>query len=677
MSDRLHSAILADGPASDSGARIAAEPRLRKLYAAEDKPLTPREAFSLVVRSWRFIREHRRLVAMKCALAFSSLVFFLLSPWPVKIVIDNVIDGHPLTGVPKAVLTPLVGDNRALLLAVLTGFLVVTAILIGLAGNQPVGLGTAVASGGLDQAGFTANEANDGWSLWSGLFGLLEVFVTLDLTQRINQGVRVAIYERFLRSPLGLFGDQKIGDAVFRVMNDSAAIGAVLYRGVLAPLLSAAMFILTLAVLTAQFSNEPLIPIIAALTLPIVAIGATLFGRMLREQGQRMRERGSDVMAAFEERLAQVHLIKAYGQESREEHSVDEASWESFRATLKLLVIILAVIAVVTPALAALVAVGIYHLMMQVVLHRITLGDVVLLASYGIMLARPMRTIGATWADLQTPVSGLRRIHSVLDMLAETDGSEAGALEPGPIREIAVRDVTLAYDGAGAVLEHVTFTLRSGELLALAGASGVGKTTLICAIPRFIEPRAGAILVNGVDSRQIALGPLRARIGFVFQHEALFSRSLADNIRYGAPEASDEEMREAARMAGAAEFIENLPQGYATILGRRGTRLSIGQKQRVAIARAMLRKPDVLILDEPTAALDPASERALMATLRMLAAERIVVVVAHRAATLAACDRVVFLARATVAAEGPHTELVRVSEDYRRYLAITESVLEP
>ncbi len=671
MSERFTGPVSVDGISPGN-----AEPRLARLYAAEERPLSPREAFHLLSRSWRFISEHRRLVAIKCALAFTSLIFFLLSPWPVKIIIDNVIDRHPLTGVPAAILTPLVGQNRALLLAVLTAFLVVSAILIGLVGNQPTGVSTAVASGGLDQAGLTENEANNGWSLWSGVFGLLETYVTLDLTQRINQSVRVAIYERFLRSPLGLFGDQKIGDAVFRVMYDSAAIGAVLYRGVLAPALSAVMFFLALVVLAAQFPNEPLIPIIAAAMLPIVAIGSSLFGRMLRQQGQRMRERGSDVMAAFEERLAQVQLVKAYGQEERERRAVDEASWGSFRATLRMLVIILVITAVLAPPLVLLSGVAFYHLMMQVVRRQITLGDMVLLVSYGIILGRTLGTIGSTWAELQGPVSGLRRVHSVLDMLTEIDTAKTGAIEPGPIREIEFRDLSLAYDSSDAVLEHVSFTLRTGELVALAGPSGIGKTTLICSVPRFLEPRAGEIVVNGVDSRQIALEPLRARIGFVFQQEALFSRSLADNIRYGAPQASDDEVREAARMAGAAEFIERLPEGYATMLGRRGARLSLGQKQRIAIARALVRKPDVLILDEPTAPLDPASEAELMATLRTLAAGRIVVVVAHRAATLGACDRVVFLARGTVGAEGSHGELLRSSEDYRQYLAMTESVVE-
>lgn len=651
--------------------------RASELYAGERHSLTVGEAFRLLVKIWRFISAHRRLLLIKCALAIGSLTFFLLVPWPVKIVIDNVIDGRPLTGIPARVLLPITGGDRVLLLTAVALFLAAGTILAGLSGDDPTPLGTDVDSAGLDQAGITANQTNDGWSLWNGLFGLWETYATLELSQRINQDVRTAIYQRFLRSPLGLYGDQKIGDAVFRVMYDSAAVTAVFYRGVLAPIMSSVMFILAMAVVTAQFSNEPLIPILAALTLPAVAIISGLFGRFLRDQAQRMRERGSDVMAAFEERLAQVQLIKAYGTEERETRAVDAASWDSFGASLRFVVIVLVMIAVLAPGVGLFVILGLYHLMKEVIANRITLGDVVLLGGYGRSLGRPMRVIGSTWVELQGPIAGLRRVHSVLDRLDEDQRPAAGAADPGRISRLEFRDVAIAYDGAEPVVSAISFTLRAGELAALAGASGTGKTTLICSIPRFFEPCAGAIYANGIDVRNIQLGLLRSRVGFVFQQEALFSRSIADNIRYGAPDASDEDVREAARGAGAAEFIGKLPQGYATILGRRGARLSVGQKQRIAIARALIRKPEVLILDEPTAPLDPGSEAGLMHTLRELAKDRIVTIVAHRPDTLAKCDRVVFMQDGTLIASGTHDELARTCPAYREYLSVTRAEMPP
>jgi ATP-binding cassette subfamily B protein len=227
-------------------------------------------------------------------------------------------------------------------------------------------------------------------------------------------------------------------------------------------------------------------------------------------------------------------------------------------------------------------------------------------------------------------------------------------------------------------------SMRAGEMVALAGPSGCGKTTLIHSIPRFIEPSAGTIAFDGVDSREVAPDTIRARVGFVFQNESLFSTSIEDNIRYGSGEhggpphysnsdahssSSDADVREAAAMAGAAEFIDRLPDGYATMLGRRGARLSVGQKQRIAIARALLRRPEIIVLDEPAAPLDPASESELLKTLTALARDRIVIIVAHRAGTLAACDRVFFVHDGTIAASGTHAHLLATDRAYQAYLA--------
>jgi ATP-binding cassette subfamily B protein len=642
--------------------------RTNLLYADEQAPLTWREAWHVLVKSWPFVSRYRRLVAIKCVLVFVSLTFYLMTPWPLKIVIDNVIDGHQLTGIPAAILTPMVGASRTGLLIAVSLFLVLTVILIGMIHGEAQPLGTNVNSGGLDQAGITANDANDGGSLWNGLFGYLESRITIDLTQRMNQSLRTAIYERFLRSPLALYADQKIGDAVFRVMYDSASIGPVFYRGVLAPIMSVFMFVMAIIVLSIQFSNEPVIIVVAILFLPVIAIGSTLFGRAIRDQSKSMRESGSNVMAAFEERVAQVQLIKAFGQESRETAVVDAASWQSFRSTLRMLAIWFVMVIVLAPVCCVLIGYSLYYLMMQVIAGRMTLGDIVLLASYGSMLASPMGIIGGTWASVQGSVAGLRRVHSVLDNLAEpvSDGSGDGL--GARVSNLEFNGVAVGY-GATTVLSGVTMSMRSGEMIALAGPSGCGKTTLIHSIPRFIEPSAGTIAFDGVDSRAVAPDTIRARMGFVFQNESLFSTSIEDNIRYGSDSASPADVREAAAMAGAAEFIDRLPDGYSTMLGRRGARLSVGQKQRIAIARALLRRPEIIVLDEPAAPLDPASESDLLKTLTVLARDRIVIIVAHRAGTLAACDKVFFIHGRTIAATGTHAHLLATDRDYQAYLA--------
>ncbi|HVN29726.1 MAG TPA: ABC transporter ATP-binding protein, partial [Candidatus Binataceae bacterium] len=300
--------------------------------------------------------------------------------------------------------------------------------------------------------------------------------------------------------------------------------------------------------------------------------------------------------------------------------------------------------------------------------RRISLGDVVLLLTYVAMLARPAGDLGATWVTLQEPIAGLRRAFSVLDRLDEAASGSAG-VDPGKITRIEMRNASIAYADA-PVVRDISFELCSGELTGIAGPSGAGKTTIISALPRFIEPCSGALLINGIDIRQVNGDILRKRIGFVFQQEALFARSIADNIRYGLPEASDAQVHEAARVAGAADFIEALPGRYETMLGRRGARLSVGQKQRIAIARALLRNPDVIVLDEPTAPLDPSSEAALLRMLHELARDRIVVIVAHRVSTLTACDRIIFVENGSIVASGSHENLQVGCAAYREYLAV-------
>ncbi|HSR57148.1 MAG TPA: ABC transporter ATP-binding protein, partial [Candidatus Binataceae bacterium] len=442
MREDVADSVMLNGAARAAAPRVA-DSRANELYAGERHSLSFGEALRVVMRSWPYIAAHRRLVILKTCVALFSMTLFLITPWPAKIIIDNVIDGHPLTGLPARILLPIAGTNRVTLLTVLALILLVTVIFAGTSGDKPSGVDTKVQSGGLDQASFTANDANNGWSLWTGLLGLFEVWITLDLTQRVNQDLRVEVYDRFLRSPLGLFGDQKIGDAVFRVMHDSAGVAEVFYTGVLGPVLSLVMFGLALTVLSFQFSNEPMIPIAAACILPVVALGSALFARIFRDQVQRMRERGSNVMAVFEERLAHVHLIKAYGTEAHETQTVDIASWESYRATLKLIIYILASILILVPALGFINLRVLYGLMNEVIDKRITLGDVILLISYGLMLGIPMGTIGATWATLQGPISGLRRIFSVLDRLGEgTQFNGAnGSADPGRISRVDFRHV--------------------------------------------------------------------------------------------------------------------------------------------------------------------------------------------------------------------------------------------
>jgi ATP-binding cassette subfamily B protein len=289
------------------------------------------------------------------------------------------------------------------------------------------------------------------------------------------------------------------------------------------------------------------------------------------------------------------------------------------------------------------------------------------------MLARPTIELALVWTWLQIPIAGMRRIDSVLRNLPDELTQDCDRASLRRVREIEFDDVSFAYAKNAPVLEGVSLRFGVGELSAIAGPSGAGKSTLVCCIPRLLEPSSGQILINGIKANVLSAAALRRRIALVFQEEALFSATVADNIRYGCPDASMAAVERAAQMSGAAEFIEQMPQGYLTMLGRRGTRLSAGQKQRVAIARALMCDPDVLILDEPMGPLDPASEQSLLMLLRRLAATQIVIVVAHRAETLASCDRVHFMSEGRLRASGTHAALIERCPAYAAYLALNGS----
>ena len=224
-------------------------------------------------------------------------------------------------------------------------------------------------------------------------------------------------------------------------------------------------------------------------------------------------------------------------------------------------------------------------------------------------------------------------------------------------------------DSGTPALEQVSLEARIGEVVALVGPAGAGKTTLAWTIPRYVEPDSGRVLADGVDAATVTRESLRAQVAFVFQEVSLFDTSVAENIRLGKPDASDSEVERAARMARADDFIRELPDGYATRLGRSGGKLSVGQKQRLAIARALVRDAPVLILDEPTAALDPVTERALVASLHEASRDRIVIVIAHRLSSIRSADRIAFLDRGRIIEQGSHDELMaRPGGAYRRFV---------
>jgi ABC-type multidrug transport system fused ATPase/permease subunit len=311
---------------------------------------------------------------------------------------------------------------------------------------------------------------------------------------------------------------------------------------------------------------------------------------------------------------------------------------------------------------------------------RLTIGQLTVVISYLAAVYGPLSAIAHTTGQLQGALAGTKRVRAMFALIPETVEAP-GAIDAVDIKgDILVEDVGFTYPNGARVLHDITFAAKPGEVIALVGLTGAGKTTLVSLIPRFYDPTVGRVTIDGVDVRQYRVRSLREKIAIVLQDPVLFAGTIADNLRYGRLDATDEEIEQAARAAHAHEFIARLPNGYQTEIAQAGGSLSGGERQRLSVARAILKNAPILILDEPTSSLDSISEEIVFAALRRLRAGRTTIVIAHRLSTVRDADRILVLDGGEIAAQGRHEELLKSSQLYRRMcarLSVGKSLDEP
>ena len=311
---------------------------------------------------------------------------------------------------------------------------------------------------------------------------------------------------------------------------------------------------------------------------------------------------------------------------------------------------------------------------------RLTIGELTVVISYLGAVYGPLSAIAHTTGQLQGALAGAKRVRAMFALLPETVEAP-DAIDAVDIKgDIRFEDVGFTYPNGARVLHDITFEAKPGEMIALVGLTGAGKTTLVSLIPRFYDPTVGRVLIDGVDVRRYRVRSLREKIAIVLQDPVLFAGTIADNLRYGRLDATDEEIEQAARAAHAHEFISRLPKGYETEIAEAGGSLSGGERQRLSVARAILKNAPILILDEPTSSLDAISEEIVFAALRRLRAGRTTIVIAHRLSTVRDADRILVLDGGEIAAQGRHEELLKSSQLYRRMcarLSVGKSLDEP
>jgi ABC-type multidrug transport system fused ATPase/permease subunit len=637
-------------------------------------PLGPFEALRRVLR---YAAPFRARFAIKLSLLLFSILPLMLLPWPGKIVIDHVIEAVPLDPAAypffiRPLLAPLAGADPLTVLGWTVAFQLLLLVVVGAFGANFREQDTADAylASGHDTQTRTENEANAGFSLSGGLLGWLDFRFTMRLTQDLNHHYRSSLFERVHALPMTAFDDERIGDAVYRVMIDTPSITTACHRILLTPIGALAMIGVAAFAMAVSAHSRPELVGAALAMIPVALLASLPLAAQMRRRSHDSRAAGSVTTSTAEEGLAQVLAVQSLGAGDQQRDHFDRDSWHSFGAYRAVVRTSMAAFLLGFVPGSLVVGWALMHTATLVIDGVLTRGDFLVIFTYFVQAAVAAVTLGALWFDLQGASAGLERVFFLMDQPAEGDAANARVF--GGLREgLRFEDVGYAYPDGTRALEGITFDARIGTLTAVVGPAGSGKTTLAHLAARFLEPSEGRVLLDGADARTWTRDSLRDRVSYVFQETFLFDGTIAENLRLGAPDASDERLWRALDEARVSEFVRRLPKGLDTRVGRGGSQLSVGQRQRVSIARALVRDSDLLILDEPTSALDPETETALVESLHAARRDRLVLVVAHRLSTIRSAHQILFLENGRIVEAGTHAELLaRPGGAYRRFIEV-------
>jgi subfamily B ATP-binding cassette protein MsbA len=568
------------------------------------------------------------------AIAFVAIIFEgladLLEPWPIKIVLDHVISSKRPPQWLAGFIASIFGTDKLAILNLAVAAVVVFAVV-------------------------------------GAVSHYTEKYLTTKVGQEVMCDLRRAVYHHIQRLSLSFYDRSRVGDLISRVTVDIDAIQDFVSSALLGMVVDA----LKLAGMVAlMFYLNWRFTLIALLVAPVLFVEVYSLTRRIKSAARDLRKKESEIVSVVEESLSSIRVVKAFAREDYEEKRLDRES----RASMEIALRARSVKARLSPVVDVIVAVGtaivLWYGARLAIAGELTAGALVVFLLYLGKMYKPMRDLSKMADVVSKAMVGAERIKEVIQTEHETRDLPGARPAPKFKGEVTFDRVTFGYQDERPVLKDVSLTIKPGQFVALVGPTGGGKSTLAGLIPRFYDPQSGRVKIDGTDTRNFTVKSLRQQISFVLQETLLFHAPVWQNIAYGKPEATREEIIRAAKLANADEFIERMPQGYDTVIGERGATLSGGQRQRIAIARAIIRDSPILILDEPSSGLDAASEELVFEALGRLTRDKTAIVIAHRLTTVRKADVIFVLKDGVVVESGAHDELLARGGLYARLYEI-------